>query len=217
MIKLPSGPPKFSYGVVERALAVAYRIPEERRPGGFRSALNNLQRLGALGPQSHIGRGAALTYTHIEFNRLILALEFSEFGIPPATAVALVEAYWESKLKAIIGAAQDPIGIDPEEPRGADVILYLGGVGFRTGSLRGETGPSVPNIESSSLDTLPAAMTRWLAATPDNPTPPRGLVTNLSARLRAFHAALGVAYLAEALDERRTALAGDEPRPKARK
>jgi hypothetical protein len=206
MIKLPSGPPKFSYGVVERALAVAYRIPEERRPGGFRSALNNLQRLGALGPHSHIGRGAALTYTHVEFNRLILALEFCEFGIPPATAVALVETYWESKLKAIIGAAQDPIGILPDRPEGDDVILCLVGVALRTSTLRGETGPVAPIIEQRSLDDLPAAMTQWM--TPNDPTP-RAMIVNLSARFRAFHAALGVEFLNEATDEKSTGVLPD--------
>jgi hypothetical protein len=203
MIERPP-PMEFPYGVIEKALAVAYKIPDERRPVGFRGMISNLQKMGVLGPQSRVGRGAKLVYTHVEFNRLVLALEFSEFGIPPATAVALVEAYWSDKLKPIIEAAADPIGIDPAPPEGADVILYLGGVGLRTGSLRGETGPRVPIIERSSLDELPAAMKRWMAETPDHPAP-RALFVNLSARMRAFHAALGVEYRDVPLDDREAA------------
>jgi hypothetical protein len=223
MIERPP-PLEFSYGVVEKALAIAYGIPEAVRPAGFRSMLSSLQKLGVLGLQSRVGRGAKLTYTHIEFERLILALELLELGLPPAVAVGLISRNWESKLKAIIGVAQEAFGLVPEKPRGDDVMLCLVGGGFRTASLRGETGPSVPIIERTTLDELAAAMRLWMT-TPlddgvrppalDDPAPPRVLVVNLSARLRAFHAALGVEYLAEAVAERRAALAGNEPPPKA--
>lgn len=207
MVTSPLPELTFTYGTVEKALAVAYSIPETARSKGFRAMVANLRKLGALGAQARVGRGAALDYTPTEFHRLILALEFCELGIPPATAVSLLDTYWEPKLKPIVDAAARPIGALPEAPDGADVILYLGGVGLRTGSLRGETGPSVPNISESSLDTLPLAAPRWLTAAPDTPTPPRGLVVNLSARLRVFHAALGVENLTDALDERRQARA----------
>jgi hypothetical protein len=162
--------------------------------------ISNMQKMGVLGPRSRVGRGAKLTYTHIEFNRLILALEFSEFGLPPATAVALVGRYWESKLKAIVSVAQEAFGIVPEKPRGQDTILCLVGGGLRTDSLRGRKGPVVPIIERCSLDDLPAAMKHWM-------TPPtRALVTNLSGRLRVFHEALGVEYLTEARAETAAAI-----------
>jgi hypothetical protein len=197
MTKRPLPPLTFSYGAVEKALATAYGISDKRRPGGFRSMLSNLQRLGVLGPHSHIGRGAALRYGPDEMHRFVLALEFCEAGIPPATAAAIVDRYWDSELKSIVAAAVRPIGFLPEEPEGKDVVLYLGGVGLRTDSLRGETCPSVPNIAQSSLDALPLDMSRWLAATSNNPTPPRGLIVNLSARMRAFHAALCTENLAD--------------------
>lgn len=216
MIERPP-PMEFSYGVVEKALATAYGVSEAVRPAGFRGMISNLHKLGALGPQSRVGRGAKLTYTHIEFTRLILAIEFCEFGLPPATAAALVGRYWESKLKTIIGVAQEAFGIVPEKPRGHDVILCLVGGGLRTDSLRGEKGPVVPIIERCALDDLPAALKQWMTTTPDDPAPPRALIANLSARLRDFHNALVDENLAEALDERRTALAGKEPLPKARK
>jgi hypothetical protein len=210
MIELPEL--TFAYGTVERALAIAYGIAEAVRPAGFRSMVANLQKLGALGAQARVGRGVALSYTPTEFHRLILALEFCEFGIPPATAVGLVSRYWEPTLKPIIDAAARPIGIVPDLVEGDDIILCLCGVGFRTAGLRGEAAPSVSHIEQCSLDQLPTAMKLWMAM-----TPPRALVVNLSARLRAFHSALVGTYMDELDVERRATLAGAEPLPKARK
>ena len=203
MIERPP-PLKFSYGVVEKALAVAYGISDERRPVGFRGMISNLQKHGVLGPQSRVGRGAHLVYTPLEMHRLVLALEFSEFGLPPATVVGLLETYWESILWPIIYAAARPIGLLPEEPEGKDTVLFLGGGGLRTDSLRGAAGPIVPVIDRCSLDELPVAMPRWMTTTPNA----RGLIVNLSARLRAFHTALGDANLDDALAERAAALAG---------
>jgi hypothetical protein len=212
MIDLPKL--SFPYGTVERALAIAYRVPEDVRPAGFRSMVANLQKLGALGAQARVGRGAALSYTPTEFHRLILALEFCELGVPPATVVAILDAYWESKLKAIIDAAAR--GLVRHEPGGNDVILYLGGVSLRTGSLRGEAFPSV-HIDRCSLDKLPLEMKRWMAMAPNDPAPPRALVVNLSARLRAFHDALSDANKNDLDAERSRTAAGDEPPPKARR
>jgi hypothetical protein len=214
MIELPKL--TFPYGVVERALAIAHGVPEAVRPRGFRSMIANLQKLGVLGAQARVGRGVALSYTPTEFNRLILALEFCELGLPPATAVAIVSDAWDPKLKAIVDAAARPIGVVPEKPKGEDVILCLVGVSFRTASLRGEASPGVPNIDRCSLDKLPIELKQWMATTSNDPAP-RALVVNLSARLRAFHSALADANLDDALAERAAALAGNEPLPKARK
>ena len=203
MIERPP-PLEFSYGVIEKALAVAYGISDERRPVGFRGMISNLHKLGALGPQSRVGRGAKLTYTVVEMHRLVLALEFSELGLTPATVVGLLETYWESILWPIIHAAARPLGLIPEEPAGnADIILVLRGGSFRTGSLRGEAVPGVPNIDQCSLDQLPLEMKQWMAM-----TPPRALAVNISARLRAFHSALADTYMDELVAERRATLAG---------
>jgi hypothetical protein len=203
------------YGAVERALAVAHNVPDAVRQAGFRSMLSNLQKLGALGAQARVGRGAALKYTPTELHRLVLTLEFCELGIPPATAVSLVNTYWESKLKAIIGAAER--GVVHEEPPGNDVIIHLGGVSLRTGSLRGERFPGVPNINQCKFSELPSYIKQWMAMTPSDPVPPRALVVNLSARLRTFHSALADAYMDELRAERPATLPGEQPRPKARK
>jgi len=186
---------QFPYRVVERALATSYGIPEAAREAGFRSMLNNLQKLGVLGEAARVGRGAPLVYTPIEQHRLLVAIELCELGVPPATTAALIGNYWESKLKEICSDAErnNPAvrggeRIDP----GDDVLLYLGGVSLRTGSLKGARSPSIPNINSCKLHDLQLHMVQWMKMDPnDNATdlPPRALVVNLSARLRAFHAA----------------------------
>jgi len=187
---------QFLYRVVEPALAASYGIPEAARESGFRSMLNNLQKLGVLGKAARVGRGAPLVYTPLELHRLVVAIELCELGVPPATTAALIANYWESHLKAICRDAErnNPAvrGGEPIDP-GDDVLLYLGGVSLRTGSLKGARSPSIPNINHCKLRNLPHHMVQWMKMDPgDNlvDLPPRALVVNLSARLRTFHAAL---------------------------
>ena len=209
----------FSYGEVERALAATHGIRDAVRQTGFRSMLSNLQKLGALGVQARVGRGAALRYGPTELHRLILTLEFCELGIPPATAVGLVDRYWESKLKAICRDAErnNPAirGGQPPEPDD-DIVVHLGGISLRTGLLRGEQFPGVPNINRCKLSELPYYIEQWMRMTPDDPVPPRALVVNLSARLRGFHRALADAHMNELHAEHRAALATEQVQPKAR-
>jgi len=181
----------FSYGEVERALAATHGIRDAVRQTGFRSMLSNLQKLGALGAQARVGRGA----------------------------VGLVDRYWESKLKAICRDAErnNPAirGGQPPEPDD-DIVVHLGGVSLRTGLLRGEQFPGVPNINRCKLSELPYYIEQWMRMTPDDPVPPRALVVNLSARLRGFHRALADAHMNELHAEHRAALATEQVQPKAR-
>jgi hypothetical protein len=80
-----------------------------------------------------------------------------------------------------------------------DVILYIVGAHLMGDALSG----GVPNVNSCALGKLPDHMAMWMTMKPDDPLglPPRALVTNLSMRLRAFHAALADLYL----DEQRAA------------
>jgi hypothetical protein len=194
---------QFSYGVVERAFATSHGISEAARVAGFRSMLNNLQKLGVLGEAARVGRGAPLVYTPIELHRLLVAIELCELGVPPATTAALIANYWESKLKAICSDAErnNPAvrGGEPIDP-GDDIVLYLGGVSLRTGSLKGAQSPSIPNLNRCKLRDLPRHIVQWMKMDPhDNAAdlPPRALVVNLSARLRAFHAAFNRPYMDE--------------------
>jgi hypothetical protein len=81
-----------------------------------------------------------------------------------------------------------------------DVILHMGGV-----HLMGDgRSDAVPNVNSCTLSELSNNMLLWMSIKPDDPSrlPPRAIVTNLSMRLRAFHIALGPAYMDELRAER---------------
>jgi len=194
---------EFTYGTVERAVAWSHGVPETSRKAGFRSMLNNLQKLGVLGEAARVGRGAPLTYTATELHRLFLGLELCELGLPPATAVGLVATYWDSKFDKICHEAEknNPAarGGQPIDP-GDDTVIHLGGVALRTGSLKGARSPTIPNINSCKLRELPTKIVEWMKMDPDdNPAdlPPRALVLNFSARLRAFQRGLAAAHMIE--------------------
>jgi hypothetical protein len=188
-----------SYGAVERGLAAAFRIPEAVRKTSFRSAFANLQKLGMLGPAARVGRGSPLTYTADEIQRALLALELNEVGIPPATVVNILAAYWEPNIKKIAKQAGEGIGIDPSPPFEDDTIGCLGGISLRSGAWSASKGarfPGVPNIDACRLHELPAKMNQWMLMAEPNP-PSRVILFNLSSRMRAFHAALAGVPVAE--------------------
>jgi hypothetical protein len=108
-------------------------------------------------------------------------------------------------------------GGEPIDP-GDDILLYLGGVSLRTGSLKGARPPSIPNINHCKLRELPIHIVEWMKMDPDNnpaDLPPRSLALNLSARLRAFHRGLAAAHMIE-LRRERTATGNIEARPDLR-
>jgi hypothetical protein len=187
---MPPNTLQFPYGVVERALATSHSIPEAVRTTTFRGMIGHLQKLGVLGEDARVGRGTPLVYSPTEMHRFIVAIELCELGVPPATVVALIASYWE-KLESICARAElnNPAlhGGEPIDPDD-DVVLFLGGLGLRTGPLRGERSPAIPNIDHCKLRDLPRHMAQWLRTDSDDAA--RGLVVNLSARLRSFHAAL---------------------------
>jgi hypothetical protein len=191
------------YGLVERACAGAFRIPEAARETSFRSAFANMQRLGVLGEKARTGRGAPLLYGPDEIHRVIFAWELNEVGVAPATVVNIITAFWEPKLKAIFAMAERTVerNEDPEN----DVIVYAGGVSLRTGAWsepQDARFPGVPNINRCRLHELPTHMDQWMRMEGEDEPLPRGIVFNLSSRLRAFHRALARANLAAIRAER---------------
>jgi hypothetical protein len=183
------------YGPIEDALMVIHRIPEGLR-SAFRARLAGLQREGLLGPKNQVGKGQKLVYGPDELHRLVFASELLEFGVARLMVLLIVEKHWDPQLNKIFADAELAAMLDP----GAhDVVLYVAGARLMEEALCG----IVPSVESCRLGELPALMPRWLA--PDDPValPPRLMVANLSARLRAFHNTFADAYVAELLDERR--------------
>jgi hypothetical protein len=178
------------YGAVEAALEQAYRIPAKAE-GAFRGRLGALQKQGLFGVRNMPGKGVALRYGPDQFHRLIFACELLEFGISPAVVLSLVKLSWERRLQKIFRDAEDVVARH-EDAGPDDVILHLA-----ARVMTDTWGGTVPSVNSCPLSKLADHMALWMSLRPDDPTPPRVLVTNLSMRLRAFHTALSASYMDE--------------------
>jgi hypothetical protein len=186
------------FGSVEAALVQSYRIPKAAR-GAFRGKLGALQKQGIFGARNMPGKGVALGYGPDQFHRLVFACEMFEFGVAPSVVLSLVKLLWERRLQKIFRDAEDAV-MRHEDAGPDDVILHIGGVHLMVDGW----SDAVPNVNSCPLSKLPDHMAMWMSMRPDDPSglPPRALVTNLSMRLRAFHAALSVSYMDELRAER---------------
>jgi len=186
------------YGAVEAALVQTYRIPA-KSVGAFRSRLGALQKQKLFGARNMPGKGVALGYGPDQFHRLVFVCELFEFGIAPSVVLSLVKSLWERRLRKIFSDAEDAV-IKHEDAGPDDVILHMGGVHLMVDGW----ADAVPNVNSCPLSELPDNMAMWMSVRPDDPSglPPRALVTNLSMRLRAFHAALAASYMDELRAER---------------
>jgi hypothetical protein len=145
------------------------------------------------------GKGVALRYGPDQFHRLVFACELLEFGISPAVVLSLIKSSWERRLQKIFRDAEDVVARH-EDAGPDDVIMHLGGAHLMLDGW----SDAVPNVNATSLRKLADHMAIWMSMRPDDPSglPPRALVTNLSMRLRAFHAALGASYMDELRAER---------------
>jgi len=194
-------PKMFDCGLAatEAALVQTYRVPT-RAVGAFRSRLGALQKQGLFGARNMPGKGVALRYGPDQFHRLVFVCELFEFGIAPSVVLSLVKSAWEGRLKKIFRDAEDAVMKHQDAAGPDDVILHMGGVHLMVDGF----SDAVPNVNSCPLSKLPDHMAMWMSMQPDDPSglPPRALVTNLSMRLRAFHTALGPAYMDELRAER---------------
>jgi len=194
---------KFDCGLAatEAALVQTYRIPA-KAVGAFRSRLGALQKAGLFGSKNRPGKGVALRYGPDQFHRLIFVCELFEFGIAPSVVLSLVKLLWGRRLQEIqeiFSDAEDAV-VRHEDAGPDDVILHMGGVHLMVDGF----SDAVPNVNSCLLSELPDNVAKWMSIKHNDPNglPPRALVTNLSMRLRAFHTALGPAYMDELRAER---------------
>jgi hypothetical protein len=175
-----------SFNTVEKALIGAFGV-RPRDVGAFRGRLIAAQKAGLLGPKNQPGKGRALTYTPDLFHRMILTCELTELGIAPSVILELVARLWDRKLRSIFKLAETAA---MQPPGDHDVVLYIGGVALMTGSWSSK----LPGVNRCSLKELPAQVADWMKMREDDPAPanlpPRVILTNLSHRLRCFHAAL---------------------------
>lgn len=101
---------RFNFGQVERALALTYNIPDDKR-SAFASRLKHLQKLG-FPPGINTGRGVAATYNAAHLYLLGLALELSQLGLNPerATRVIAENVHSIAKAASIAAASSLPDG-----------------------------------------------------------------------------------------------------------
>ena len=86
--------PSFSYAQVETALAKVYDAVDVQQKA-FQGRLKHLRKLGL--PQKTPGKGARIRYTKDDVAQLLVALEFSEFGIDPHLIVDIILRDWKRK------------------------------------------------------------------------------------------------------------------------
>jgi hypothetical protein len=190
---------KFSYSAVEQALAKTYGASDDKvRQSEFRARINALQRLHVLGEKARVGKGTRLTYSVEQIERWLACFELCELGISPTIAAKLVIAYWTKKFAPIFRAAQATVIHDAEEE---DIVLYLGGVHLMSTNWSPGSDLGVPNINHTTVRKLPDHVRTWMGDAPQS----RMVITNLSARLRVFHAELGAEYMTELVAKKGTA------------
>lgn len=95
----------FSFAEVELALALSYRIVEEKR-GAFTAKLQNLQKLRFPGG-TNTGRGRAARYTVGHLYLMGVALELSQLGLSPERAKLVIESDLHAVAMAGAMAARD--------------------------------------------------------------------------------------------------------------
>jgi len=175
-----------SFGAAQRALVWAFDVAKPDVPA-FHGRLIALQKAGLLGSKNMPGKGRALTYTAELCNRLIFASELLQMGVAPRVIVGTVTDLWDRRIRAIFTIA---VTAAMNEPSDDDIIFYMGGVTLMTDAW----ADAVPNVNRCKLGELPFHVKQWMGMRENDPAPgnlpPRVLMTNLTHRLRRFHAAL---------------------------
>jgi hypothetical protein len=113
--------PRYSYGVVERALASVFHADDDKvREGAFRGRLKHFGRLGL--PGTGTGKGARILYSHEQIGQLLVALHMSEVGVEPTVTVKMIEQH-RKELARWIAQARDAEAL--ADPKGNHVFLTL--------------------------------------------------------------------------------------------
>jgi hypothetical protein len=172
----------YPYNRVEAALVSAYRV-DKHDLGAFRARLTFWQKLGALGVSP--GKGKRVRYEPDQIHRLVFAIEIAESGATPGMVAGTIADLWERRIRRHFERAEAAAMAGPS-PR--DIALILGNISLMTGAW-GSTAKALPNVNACELARLPDTLALLMNDT-DPRRSPRGLVINLSERLRRIHAAL---------------------------
>lgn len=166
-------------GTVEPALIRVYGVPKGRE-AAFHSRTTGLQKLGLFGHTP--GKGRAMHYGPDQVHRLIFACELFEFGVSPSVIIAFVASLWDKRLRDIFRKAEQAA---TGEPGPGDIVMHMGGVTLMAAAWT----KALPNVNACPLHKLPHYVDQWMKMGPLDPAP-RAIIVNLTARLRAFQAAL---------------------------
>lgn len=85
---------RYSYAVVEKALASVFGADAETQAGALRGRLKNFQRLGLPGIEA--GKGSRIPYSEAQIQQWLIALLMSEFNLPPTVTVEVLKKYWST-------------------------------------------------------------------------------------------------------------------------
>jgi hypothetical protein len=96
---------RYSYGVVEGALAAVFGVDAKTQRGALRARLKHIQRLGL--PGTAAGKGARISYSLEQASQWLIALLLSEIGIDPVVIVKTLQKNWGSSLARRVQEAAD--------------------------------------------------------------------------------------------------------------
>ncbi len=97
--------PRYTYGVVEGALAGVFGVDVKTQRGALRARLKHIQRLGL--PGTAAGKGARISYSFEQASQWLIALLLSEIGIDPVVIVETIQKNWRSSLAKSVQEAAD--------------------------------------------------------------------------------------------------------------
>jgi hypothetical protein len=173
----------YPFSTVFGALAVLYEAESDAQRATLKARINHLQKLEVIGKSP--GKGRALQYEIDHVWRWVFCLELAEFGISPATAAALVAAYWKSHLVGIFHRAQKAI-----KTQGTPIFLFIRGAGLMSAAWRPKKNrfDDVPHVGQFTAETSDTIL-KWMKDDQERAAP-RISAVNLSARLRVLFAEL---------------------------
>jgi ABC-type uncharacterized transport system YnjBCD substrate-binding protein len=131
-------------------------------------------KMDLLGKASRTGKGHATRYTRIHVQKVVLAIELSEAGMPPSLVVQLVRQFWRTQFSPVFAQAEGR-ALMTFNASEEDIALVFTDMAFRSDRLRGTLSPQ---IGSAPIRLLPTTM---MAASS------RAMAFNITDRLRRFY------------------------------
>jgi hypothetical protein len=173
-----------AYAEVEAALAKVDGAEGDVQRTTFRARVKHFKRLGI--PRQNPGKGRRIRYTNAsEMFQMMLALEFSEFGVDPYLIVDILKRHWRLQGSLFHG-------ISYTQFFGANYLIVVE-VRFMSGRWKQEirTATKISFGESSPvvIHCIPASDKDWVDKL-EEAGEKRFLVFNLSQRVREVEQAL---------------------------